>query len=122
MTFPDIKVIASYGSAVAFIIVSAFSVNAYYAKEVDLQRLKQDVTKDIAVLGESFQKSQTSYQINQMENQIAIKEERRNKINDRLKQKISSEERILLEDTKSEIDKEIVKIRQQQQIQQEKIR
>ena len=100
MEMPDIKKVAAYIGAILFIISTAFAANSYVAKDKDLVAVKVDV----AMLGKAFQG-------NQIENQISIKQERVYKINDRLLQKISPQERQQLDQIKKDLEKDIERLK-----------
>lgn len=103
MKFPDIRKIAAYIAAVLFIITTAFAANSYVAKDKDLQEVKVDV----AMLGKAFQ-------IDAISRRIDSKMERVFKINDRLRQHISQDERTQLEEIKRDLEKDIEKLNIQQ--------
>ena len=89
--------------AIAFIVTTSFGVNAYFAKDKDLTSVKVDV----AMLGKAFQ-------YDQFENQISSKQERLFKINDRLLQRITPQERDFLLQNKKELEKDIEKLQKDQ--------
>lgn len=103
MELPNIPKVATYIGAILFFVTTAFAANSYVAKEKDLAAVRVDV----AMLGKAFQ-------YDQKENQISAKEDRIYKINDRLQQRITTEERKQLEQIKRDLEIDIHKLKEDQ--------
>lgn len=100
---------------IVFIISTSFGVNAYFAKDAEVKTMKAEIHENIKLVDYKVQALDKAFQYDQKENQISTKQERIYKINDRLLQRISPQERQQLEQLKRDLQRDIDKLKTDQE-------